>query len=188
MEERSASIPLGVVIRRQPGVTRWAKWVWRVVAVLPGAGPAEWRELRREGEAVEYHAATLPLSVHRADTEAYRIVLAAAQPAVFVVLHPDENGSRDRPYLVHSVTVSAHEAQQALDSGEEIVEPVPMPPALLAWLADFVERHHAEEPFVKRERGPAFEARDEDGRGDARIRQASDVFRSPGSRRKEGMH
>lgn len=188
MDERAASMPLGVVIRRQPGVTRWAKWVWRAVAVLPGAGPASWVELRREGEAVEYHAATLPLSVHRADTEAYRIVLAAERPSVFVILHPGEDASPERPYIVHSVTVSAHEAQQALDSGEEIVEPVPMPAALKAWLADFVDRHHAEEAFVKRQRVPAVDMQPEDGRGDARIRQETDVYRSPGSRRKEGLH
>ena len=33
---RTATISLGVVIRKQPGVTRWAKWNWRAVAVLPG--------------------------------------------------------------------------------------------------------------------------------------------------------
>ena len=40
---RSAAIhetlPLGIVIRRQPGVTRWARWAFRAVAVLPGAAP-----------------------------------------------------------------------------------------------------------------------------------------------------
>ena len=58
-----ASMPVGIVVRRTPGVTRWAKWAWKVVAVLPGAGPANWRELRREGDAVEYHAATLTLDL-----------------------------------------------------------------------------------------------------------------------------
>jgi predicted phage terminase large subunit-like protein len=51
--ERTAELPLGVVIRKQPGVTRWAKWVWRPVGVLPGAPDADWRELRREGEALD---------------------------------------------------------------------------------------------------------------------------------------
>ncbi|MDT8344550.1 MAG: DUF3305 domain-containing protein [Thermohalobaculum sp.] len=187
MDERSASIPLGVVIRRQPGVTRWAKWVWRAVAVLPGAPPGGWRELRREGEAIEYLAATLPLTLHRADTEAYRIVLSSVQPSVFVVLHPIDNADPDRPYKVHSVTVSAHEAQQALDTGEEVVEPVPMPADLVAWMADFVERHHVDEAFVKRQRGPRVEGRVEDGKGDARIRQVGDVYRSPHGKRKESL-
>ena len=57
------TIPVGIVVRRTPGVTRWAKWVWQVVAVLPGAGPAQWREMRSEGDTIEYHAATLPLDL-----------------------------------------------------------------------------------------------------------------------------
>jgi len=60
------SIPLGVVIKRVPGVTRWAKWVWKPVSVLPGAAPANWKILRREGETVEYHAATVPLDLFQA--------------------------------------------------------------------------------------------------------------------------
>jgi hypothetical protein len=38
-------------------------WVWKAVAILPGAGPAAWREQRREGDAVEYHAATVHLDL-----------------------------------------------------------------------------------------------------------------------------
>ena len=63
MTEKTAEMPVGVVIRKQPGVTRWAKWVWRAVGVLPGAGPAEWHEMRREDGAIEYHAATCTLEV-----------------------------------------------------------------------------------------------------------------------------
>ena len=43
------TMPLGIVLRRAPGVTRWAKWSWKATAVLPGAGEADWRELRRDG-------------------------------------------------------------------------------------------------------------------------------------------
>ena len=37
------TVPLGIVLRRAPGVTRWAKWVWTASAVMPGAGAADWR-------------------------------------------------------------------------------------------------------------------------------------------------
>ena len=188
MTETSATIPLGIVVRRQPGVTRWAKWVWRAVAVMPGAGPADWRELRREGEAVEYHAATLSLTVHRTETEAYLIGLSNDPPSVYVVLRAADEPVEGREWDIHDVTASPHEAQQYLDAAEEIVEPVPMPPSLVAWLWDFVERHHEDTAFVKRKRGPRVEAKAEDGKGDPRVRQASDVYRSPGSRRKEGLH
>ena len=186
MSERSESLPIGVVVRRQPGVTRWAKWVWRPVAVLPGAPPADWRELRSEGGAVDYHAATLDLTVWRSDTEAYRVALANDPPSVYVVLRPGTRAGRD--WEVCAVTASPFEAQDYGDSGEDLVEPVPMPPALVAWLAAFVERHHVEQPFVKRKRDRVEVEAVEDGRGDPRIRQDSDVYRSPQSRGKGRTH
>ena len=88
LTSRTATIRVGVVIRKQPGVTRWAKWVWRAVAVLPGAGDADWVEMRRDGEAVEYHAATLDLEVHRKETEGYRVSLSNDPPSVYVILRP----------------------------------------------------------------------------------------------------
>ena len=181
---RSESIRLGVVLRRQPGMTRWARWVWRVSAVLPGAGPADWRELRREGEVVEYHAATCPLELHRTETEAYLVALSNDPPTVYVVLRPAEAPDAPAPLAVHSVTASPFDAQDHLDSGEEQVEPVPMPPALVAWVADFVARHHAGTPFVKRGRDGAPAEPRGDGKGDARIAQPSDVYRSPASQKR----
>lgn len=184
MTERTATLPVGIVLRRQPGVTRWAKWVWRAVSVLPGAAPADWRELRREGEAVEYHAATLPLTVWRSDTEAYRVALANDPPQVYAILRPSD--ASDSGLEVFAITASPFEAQDYGDSGEDIIEPLPMPPALIAWLSSFVERHHRDETFVKRRRDRVATDRVEDGRGDARIRQEGDVFRSPAAQRASG--
>lgn len=187
--ERMASLPVGVVIRKQPGVTRWAKWVWRAVGVLPGAGPADWRELRREGEAVEYHAATRTLEVYRTDTEAYLVSLSNDPPSVYVILRPSEDPQAAQEVEVFMVTASAYEAQDYQDSGEEIVEVVPMPPNLIAWLSDFVGRHHKEEKFVKRRRDRVDVEAGEDGKGDARVRQEADVYRSPtGRAKREKLH
>ncbi len=79
------------------------------------------------------------------------------------------------------VTASPYEAQDHADTGEEIVEPVAMPPGLIAWVREFVERHHVDEAFVKRKRDRVRTDRTEDGRGDPRIRQAADVYRAPAS-------
>ncbi len=189
MTEKTAELPIGVVLRKQPGVTRWAKWVWRAVAVLPGAGPADWRELRREGEAVEYHAATCTLEVHRADTESYLVALSNDPPCVYVVLRTSEDPEAEHDIEVFMVTASAYEAQDYLDSGDDIVEAVPMPPSLIAWLSDFVGRHHKEEKFIKRRRDRVDLEKVEDGKGDARVRQEADVYRSPtGGRKREKLH
>ena len=176
--ERMVSLPVGVVVRRAPGTTRWRKWAWQAVALLPGAGPGGWRELRREGDAVEYHAATADLHLYRTDTEAYLVSLNGNPPSVFVIMRHPDGAQDERPELV-AVTASAFEAQDYADNGEDIVEPVPMPPGLEAWIGDFVERHHQDEAFVKRKRRPYEESGRADGIGDPRIRQVSDVYRAP---------
>lgn len=170
------AIPLGIVLRRAPGVTRWQRWTWTAAAVLPGAGPADWRELRREGEAVEFHAATLALELHGADTEAYCHELMAQVPSVYVVMRPDGGA---HPLEVLLATVSPYEAQDYADSGEELIEKVPMPPALHALVADFVEEFHHEEAFIKRKRDKKRIDLVEDGVGDPRIAKPADVYASP---------
>lgn len=176
-------MPLGIVIRRVPGVTRWAKHVWKAVAVLPGAGAADWKELRRDGDAVEFHAATLPLELFRAETEAYLHGLSAKIPAIYVVMRETTD---ERPLEVTLVTASPYEAQDYADSGEELIEKVPMPEGLAAWIREYVQEHHEDEVFIKRRRDKMRIDLKEDGIGDARIRQTADVYRVPV--RKETMH
>lgn len=171
------------MIRRVPGVTRWASHVWKAIAVLPGAQDATWKELRRDGKAVEYHAATLPLELFRTDTEAYLHGLSAKVPAIYVVMREGED---DQPLNVVLVTASPYEAQDYADTGEELVEKVPMPEGLAAWIRDFVELHHEDEIFIKRRRNKTRLDLKEDGIGDARIRQTSDVYRAPSL--KETIH
>lgn len=170
-------MPLGVVIRRAPGVTRWAKWTWKAVAVLPGAGPAHWHELRRQGETAEFHAATVPLTLWAAETEAYLTGLSDAVPSIYVILR-EEPGSQT-PLDVLLVTASPYEGQDYADNGEDIVEKVPMPPGLIAWIRDFALEHHQDEHFIKRRRDKKRVDLTEDGKGDARISQLSDVYRAP---------
>ena len=176
-------MPLGVVIRRLPGVTRWQKYTWQAVGVLPGAQEADWRELRREGDAIEYHVATRSLELYHTDTEAYLSGLSTRIPAIYVVMREGEGA---HPLDVLLVTASPYEAQDFADSGEEIVEKVPMPEGVVAWVRDFVAAHHQDEVFIKRRRDKLRVDRVEDGVGDARISQMSDVYRAPLSRSKSG--
>lgn len=169
-------MPLGIVIRRSPGATRWVKHVWKATAVLPGAGLADWKELRRDGDTVEFHAATLELELFRTDTEAYLHGLSAKIPAIYVVMR-DGSGSHPLDFVL--ATASPYEAQDYADTGEELIEKVPMPDGLIAWVRDFVMAHHEDEVFIKRRRKNARVDRKEDGKGDVRIRQVSDVYRAP---------
>ncbi|MFT6074278.1 MAG: hypothetical protein ACJAZ1_001194 [Yoonia sp.] len=181
----SQSLPLGVVVKRSIGVTRWVKYAWKASAVLPGAGPADWKVLRSDGDVTEFHAATLPLTLYVSDAEAYAHELQARTPSVYAVLRPsDVNG--DVPWTVALVTASPYEAQDYCDSAEELVEKIPMPDGLGAWITAFVDKHYEEEAFVKRRRDKTRVDQSQDGIGDSRIRQVSDVYRAP--RRKEVLN
>lgn len=178
------TMPVGVILRRSPGATRWAEWVWAVAGLLPGAGPGNWHVLRHEGEVTDFHAATVQLSLHRTETEAYLTALNGVPPSVFVILRTEPGSSAERPEVL-TITASAFEAQDYADNGEDIVERVPMSAGLQGWVGRFVQDNHAEEAFVKRKRKDYFDAKSEDGIGDARVRQTADVFRAPGSLREK---
>ena len=134
---------VGVVLERRHTGNPWQEHAWRPVAVIPGAPELERpRLLMREGPIELYHAATLPVELHPSETEGYRYNLSQAQPRVYVVLRTPEGGS-------------------------DIVDGVPAPDPVLAWVADYVEKHHVEVPFKKRERLP-FDPRKGGARGGGR--------------------
>jgi Protein of unknown function (DUF3305) len=162
--ERSARMALGVVVERRRSRSPWRDWVWQPVSVLVGAPPpgARWRELMRGDDWTRYHAGDLELELHRTETEAYLLNLAQRPPRVYVVLRPADTPD-EPPFEPLLITASPSEAEGYLSSGDEIVEGVAMPAPVIAWLQDFVQRHHVERPFVKRKRrkGATVAASDE---------------------------
>jgi len=177
-------LKVGAVVRRSPGVTRWAKVIWKPVAVIPGAPEAFWKEMVREGDVVDYHAGTVTMELFRADVEGYLVSLNMAAPSVWIILDRDVTSQSPSGWVVSTVTASAHEALDALDSGESIVEAVPIPESLAAWIKEFIDMHYIEEPFKKRRRDEVRVDGVEDAKGDPRIRQESDVFRAPSNIKK----
>ncbi|WP_300519829.1 DUF3305 domain-containing protein [Aliiroseovarius sp.] len=177
-------MPVGIVLRRRPGVTRWAAWSWSAIDALPGATDASWRVLREEGGLTDFHAATPVIELHGADTEGYVHGLMAQVPSIYVILRECDG---EHPLEVVLATVSPYEAQDYADSGEEIIEKIPMPAPVLAWVEDFVAAHHHEEAFKKRKRDRKDVSLVEDGVGDARIAQMADVYRSPVQAKKERL-
>lgn len=157
--EKSESVPLGVVIERRRSDHRWSNDIWRPVAVFTGApdldprGP--WTRMR-EGEGwVQFHGGTLTLELFRAETEAYKVNLSQNPPRVFVLLRREDDPESAHDFVPFLVTASPYEAQDYLDSGEEIVEPVAMPEEVIAFTQAFIEAHHVEEVFTKRKRKKA---------------------------------
>lgn len=183
-EQWKRELKVGAVVRRSPGVTRWVSEIWKPVAVIPGAPEAFWKEMVREGEVVDYHAGTVTMDLFRADVEGYLVSLNMAVPSVWIILDRDVTSQSPSGLVVSTVTASAHEALDALDSGESIVEAVPIPESLAAWIKEFIDMHYIEEPFKKRRRNEVRIDGVEDAKGDPRIRQESDVFRAPANIKK----
>lgn len=178
------TLQVGAVVRRSPGVTRWAKDIWKPVAVIPGAPDAFWKTMVREGDEVDYHVGTVTMELFRADVEGYLVSLNMSVPSVWIVMDRDVGSQSPSGWVLSSVTASAHDALDALDSGESIVEPVPIPESLAAWIKEFIDMHYIEEPFKKRRRDEIRVDGIEDAKGDPRIRQESDVFRAPANIKK----
>ena len=153
MTERMVSMPLGVVVERREIDNPWQDHEWRPVAVIPGAPPTdEWKDLARDERSVRYLAATVPLELHRKETEAYLVNFSNDLPLVYVLLTSDDEAGASHEIKPAQVTASPYEAQDYLDAGEDIVEGVAMPDGVIAWVQAFIDRHHVDEPFKKRKR------------------------------------
>lgn len=185
---RAIRMPVGVVVTQSPGVTQWATTIWKPTALIPGAKPADWAVLRREGDVIEYHARTVEIELFRTEVEAYRAALSMTPPSAFVVMDEDPDDQAPGGWIVTDVTLSAYLAQDVLDSGFSVVESVPLPPVIAGWAKEFVDHHYIDEPFKKRKRDQLDVEQVEDGVGDARVRQAADVYRTPQSLKKGIKH
>ena len=168
-------MPVGILIRRSPGVTRWVSEIWTLAGIIPRAGPARWQSVLRDGPVEEFHATTLMLQLHRKDTDSLIQNLTAQVPAVWVALQ-----GAGRPQTTH-VTASPFEASFHEFDAEDRVEKVAMPEGMIRWVEAFVALHHVDEPFVKRQRDRRSEGPAQAGVGDARIAQQADVWRNPQS-------
>ncbi|WP_319775745.1 DUF3305 domain-containing protein [Breoghania sp.] len=146
------SIPVGAIVERRRVDHPWADWSWRpVAAVVEPPALEDWHVMVSEGDTTRYHAGTTLVTLHRKLVEAYRINLALDVPSLWIMLDAADP-SAAMPWQLSQITVSPYDAQDLADSGEGILEQVPMPEDLLALLVEFVRHHPAPEEFRKRRR------------------------------------
>lgn len=149
---------VGIVLERRDSDHPWQEHVWRTRAIMPGGGPAGgWRVLDAGPGWTRHYAGSLDLQLFRRETEGYRQNLSRDPPSVYVVLRPgdgEDAGDGGREVVPFLITACPFEAQDYMDSGEETVERVPMPTEMAAWVRAFIDRHHVEEPFIKRKQKP----------------------------------
>jgi hypothetical protein len=156
MPTADAIMPISVVIERREAKNPWGGDLWRPLGVLPPGAAAEPGKILAEGEGwAHYQGGRFDIELFKRETEGYLTNLSQEPPRVFVVLRRNEDaegpgeqeGLEFEPFMV---TVCPYEASKYGEDHDDVVEGVPMPPDVLAWVRDFVTAHHVDTPFVKR--------------------------------------
>jgi hypothetical protein len=151
METSTARLAVGVVVERRAIDHPWRKWRWRTVEIVPGlVAGGSWRLLRQGPGWVRYAAGAPELELHRKATADFKLALSATPPQLYAVLRAAE--TEPVPFRPFLVTASPWEAQAYQESGDDLIDAVPMPDAIAAWIEEFVARHHVDQPFFKRRR------------------------------------
>lgn len=161
-----AVMSVSIVVERRAIDSQWMDHVWRPIGVLPMAAEGCGRPLA-EGEGwAHYHGGALDLELFRGETEGYLTNLSQPTPLIYVVLRKSDDGAalEFKPFLA---TVCPYEAMGYSEGNDDVVEGVPMPPEIAAWVQDFVKRHHVDTPFVKRRN----RRRDDEGRSPRAARE-----------------
>jgi hypothetical protein len=150
---RHERLPVGVIVERRKASNPWDDFIWRAIAIVPGAAPPEpWSVMREEPGATQYFAGTFELELHPRETMLYRDNLEGHAPSAYVVLVRDP-AVEPHGILVRHVTVSPGDAEAYMDA-VSIVDAVPMPDIVRAWLEDYIAAFHVEQVFRRRQRKP----------------------------------
>ena len=150
---RHERMPVGVIVERRPAANPWGDFVWRAVAIVPGAAPtALWTVTHEDAGTTQFFAGNFELELHPRETFMYRENLLGHSPSAYVVLHPDPT-AEPHGVAVRFVTVSPGDAEAYMD-GAYTVDPVSLPDVIEAWLEDYVAQFHVDEAFRKRKRKP----------------------------------
>ena len=154
--EREISTTVGVVLQRAPAASRWADWVWSVPEIVVGAPPTQgWRLMSSEGERMRFLSSPHTVTLHHKMVEAYDANIETGAPHLWIMLDEVEDGVADPAWRVIAVTADPYEAQCFLDSGEGLVERLPMPAELVAWMARYLASVPEAPTFRKRRRDRA---------------------------------
>jgi hypothetical protein len=148
-----ARIPVGVVVERRKASNPWIDVAWRPIGVLAGAPEAgPWTMLDASDDRASFYAGSAEIALYRTETGHYRDNLNSGRPSLWVSLRPT---GIEPPFVIVAVTADPAEGESFTQVGDDLVEAVPMPPAVQAVVEAFVAEHHVERPFVKRKRDRA---------------------------------
>lgn len=152
MSELSEMREIGVVVRRTKVDNPWIDHIWAPAAALEEAPQTPpWTRISGDDGQDVYYAGAAFVELHPSETGNYRDNLLDGEPQLWVGLKQVEGGGEVE--LV-AVTADPTEGESLFESGL-IVGKTPMPPAIASWVAAFVDTHHVERVFHKRQRDKA---------------------------------
>lgn len=144
------TMAVGIVVERSRGASPWVDFLWRPVSALGGAPDTRpWTKLSDDGERATFFAGTADIELYRSEAGNYRENLLVEKPLLWVALRPSDADPR---YMLAGVTVDPAEGESWAALGSDLVDTVPMPPAVEAVVADFVSQHFVEQAFHRRRR------------------------------------
>ncbi len=158
MSAQRPSLEVAVVMRKERiegAMSRWQtdRWVLDEVQLQePGFG-TEPRMLYKNESMQRWLHGGLRVELFEDDAEGYQLNASTPAPCWFVLWRMEEEaGIADEP-LARPVVVSLsyHDASRWLDA-QEMVEQVPVPPAVLEWMQSFIAVHY--QPEAKRVKRP----------------------------------
>jgi hypothetical protein len=161
---------VGVVVEHRRIDHPWQSHRWQAVDVLPGEpAAAAWTVLGQGEGWVRYLAGAAELTLFPAECETYVYNLQSREPAIYVVLRKSDDA---RGMKLLGATVDPGEAHAHADTGDDLVEALPLPGPVRDWMAAFVAVHYVERTKWKRKRD--------------RADPEAMAIRVPGQRRYEG--
>ena len=134
-------ITLAVIMQRRVTHNRWESFSWEPWSVLESEeppGPA--RLLVEQRDFSQWLHPGFELAIYRDEIEGYYMNVSSGSPRVFVLWRMEEDQG-----LPLQLTASYDEGGRWLDAGHS-VDSVAMPPAVLAWVGEYVERNYRPEP------------------------------------------
>jgi hypothetical protein len=100
-------------------------------------------------DAATFYMGAAEIELYRTETDHYRANLASGAPLVWVALRPTGGVPA---YDLFAVTADPSEGESFTQSGEDLVDAVPMPAAVQQIVEAFVAEHHVEQPIYRRKR------------------------------------
>jgi len=145
---------VGIVVRRTKVDNPWVDHVWEPAAALSEAPQtAAWTPLpsaQGAGQGEElFYAGSATIELHPSETGNYRDNLMDGDPQLWVGLREVTGGAE---LELAAVTADPTEGEALFESGLAIVGKTPMPADVAAWIAAYVDEHHVERAFQKRQR------------------------------------